>query len=600
MAVAVMLVVVGSVLALQAALDRRWALLANTIVIMLLAGICIHFFRRPRPPRLPATLLLGWMLLTIILFGSTQDGLYLSTSVWPGMLALLAMYLLGPRRGTVYAAVAVLQIFWSLGLHHSGVNLPAGYVPPPDSWLSVSVTAIGVATIAGLGYLYEAAQKRTLGELEDALIASEHHERQLEALFESTTSAACSLDRDLRLLTCNRVFAGLLPPGTSPAHGEALPGILPPAQWARWRGPIERVLAGDSAPTIFEEPPPGPDGLHRETVMYPLRSGDRVVGVTVFSRDITARKRAEAELRQLNQELVRVSRQAGMSAVASEVLHNAGNVLNSTGVSVAMLEQHVRNLKTGHMSRAMALLAQHRDRLDVFLREDPRGRQVLELLHGLAEHFTRQRQQLTTELASLRDSTDYLARVIQAQQSHARALGVIETVPVDDLIDAALALHAPSWDQLGIKVERRIEPLPPLHTDRHKVLEILLNLVSNARHALRDSDRPDKRLRIRAELVPAAAVASAGAAPTPDTGRVRIHVEDNGPGIAPEHRERLFRLGFTTRPNGNGIGLHASAVAAQQLGGTLSFHSDGPGQGATFTLELPLVPPAREWVTGGD
>ncbi|HWN66657.1 MAG TPA: ATP-binding protein [Haliangium sp.] len=116
------------------------------------------------------------------------------------------------------------------------------------------------------------------------------------------------------------------------------------------------------------------------------------------------------------------------------------------------------------------------------------------------------------------------------------------------------------------------------------MIEILLNLVSNARHALRDSGRPDKRLRVRVEAA--------------DAQRARIHVEDNGLGIAPEHRERLFRLGFTTKHDGSGIGLHSSANAAQELGGSLTFHSDGPGQGARFTLELPLTPRARARSSG--
>ena len=73
-----------------------------------------------------------------------------------------------------------------------------------------------------------------------------------------------------------------------------------------------------------------------------------------------------------------------------------------------------------------------------------------------------------------------------------------------------------------------------------------------------------------------------------------IDVVDNGVGIAPELRERLFTQGFTTREDGNGLGLHSSALAAQMLGGRLSLESAGPGQGATATLELPLGQPAHQ------
>jgi signal transduction histidine kinase len=276
-----------------------------------------------------------------------------------------------------------------------------------------------------------------------------------------------------------------------------------------------------------------------------------------------------------------------MAAVAGEVLHNAGNVLNSTGVSVAMLERHLKGLRIGHLSRAVAMLKAQAGDLDAFLRDDPRGQRLLELLDGLVAHFEQQSQQLTTEVTSLRGNIQHLTRVIHAQQSHARSFGIQETVTAAALVDTALELQAPSWAELGITVERQLAELPPLHVDRHKVIEILVNLLGNARHALHHGGNADKRLRVRTEAV--------GSPVEP--ARVRIHVEDNGSGISPENQARIFRLGFTTRPEGSGIGLHSSANAARQLGGSLSFHSDGPGQGAVFTLELPVIAadPAPAW-----
>jgi two-component system sensor kinase FixL len=577
----------------QTILDRRWALLVVELATLLLAGVALRLFRRHRSPALPATLLLSWLLLSLVAAGSVQGGIYVSISAWPGMLALLALYLLGPRRGLVFAALAVLQIAWSFALHRSGMELSSGHLSPPDSWLSLSSAMLGVAMIAALGYLYEAAQARSLGELEDALVITEHNERQLDALFESTTAAICSLDRDARLLTCNDAFRRMVaaPDAPGPQRGDALAHILPPAQRARWQPQIDRVLAG-GGPTTFEEPPAaGQDGPHRETTMHPIATGGAITGVTVFSRDITARKRAEAEMRRLNQELVRVSRQAGMAAVAGEVLHNAGNVLNSTGVSVAMIDRHAQGFRFGQLAKAVAMLEEHAGHLDAFLRDDPRGSRLFELLRGLVAHFEQQQQQLGAEVSTLQQSIAHLTRVIHAQQSHARTVGVVETVTVAELIDAALDLHAPSWTQLGIEIECDIADVPALRIDKHKVIEILVNLISNARHALRDSGRPDKRLRIRAAVAAPSAGSDSGSGTA--ASRVRIDVADNGVGIAPAHREQLFRLGFTTKTDGTGIGLHSSANLAQQLGGALSVHSDGPGQGAVFTLELPLVPPGE-------
>jgi two-component system sensor kinase FixL len=589
-AICAVLILTSVVFGFQSALTGYWMFAALDLLSATVASVSLYLFRRGRSTTLPSVLLLGWMFLGNASLGLTAEGLPFIASIWVGLIALLSLYLLGPRHGPIAIGVLLVEIAVAWTVHQSGVSLP--HVVLYETRWRTLFDGVGVGIVGLLGYLYEASQKRSLGELEDALIASEHNERQLDALFESTTSAICSLDRELRLLTCNHAFADLLPEGVPlPGRGEALQRILPPAQWARWQGPIARVLAGDSGPATFEEsPPPGQDAPHRETVMHPLMVADRVVGVTVFCRDITARKRAEAEMSRLNQELLRVSRQAGMAAVASEVLHNAGNVLNSTGVSVSMIDRHVRNLRTEHLTRLAALVGEHAGQLETFLRDDPRGQRVPELLQALAEHFEQQQAQLGAEVAALQSSFEHFIRVIHAQQSHARGHGIIETVSVAELVDAVLDLQAASGNQAGIAIERQIADLPLLHVDKHKVIEILVNLVNNARHSLRDSGRPDKRLVIRAEAA--------------DDQRVRIHVEDNGLGIASEHREKLFRLGFTTKPDGSGIGLHSSANAAQQLGGSLSCHSDGPGQGATFTLELPVAsaagPPARARGAGAE
>jgi signal transduction histidine kinase len=70
--------------------------------------------------------------------------------------------------------------------------------------------------------------------------------------------------------------------------------------------------------------------------------------------------------------------------------------------------------------------------------------------------------------------------------------------------------------------------------------------------------------------------------------RIQISVIDNGAGISAEHSARIFEHGFTTRKDGHGFGLHSSALAAREMGGSLTAFSAGEFQGATFTLDLPL------------
>src|SRR6185295_14606791 len=142
-------------------------------------------------------------------------------------------------------------------------------------------------------------------------------------------------------------------------------------------------------------------------------------------------------------------------------------------------------------------------------------------------------------------------------------------------VEDSLCMNEGAMSRHGVEVIREFESVPPMNVEKHKILQILVNLVRNAKHACQASERPDKRLTVR--------VANGD-------GRIRISVIDNGVGIPPENMTRIFNHGFTTRKDGHGFGLHSGALAAKEMGGSLTVHSDGPGQGATFTLVLPSQP----------
>jgi C4-dicarboxylate-specific signal transduction histidine kinase len=163
------------------------------------------------------------------------------------------------------------------------------------------------------------------------------------------------------------------------------------------------------------------------------------------------------------------------------------------------------------------------------------------------------------------------------QQSYATAGGVKEWINVLNLVEDSLRMNEGTLKHDGVEVIREFETVPPINVERHKILQILINLLGNASHACAESARVDKRLTVR--------VANG-------EGRIKISVRDNGIGIPSENLTRIFHQGFTTRKDGHGFGLHSSVLAAKEMGGSLTVHSDGPGQGAAFTLELPC--PARE------
>ncbi|WP_372239201.1 sensor histidine kinase [Pseudomonas sp. 7SR1] len=280
---------------------------------------------------------------------------------------------------------------------------------------------------------------------------------------------------------------------------------------------------------------------------------------------------------QVQTELNAKSRQAGMAEIATTVLHNVGNVLNSVNVSAELVSSQMRASKAQGLARVAQMMNEHIDDLGDFLTRDQKGKLLPEYLIRLADVVTVEQQGIIEELGQLTKGIDHIKTIVAAQQSYAVAVSIVETVPVSQLIDDALRMSAGSRSRQEVAVVKEIADLPLLSLDRHRVLLILVNLISNARQAL--GGVLDRKPCI---------TFSAGLTEGPT---LRITVSDNGNGIAPEHLPRIFSHGFTTRPDGHGFGLHSCALAAQEMGGRLTVHSEGAGHGATFILDIPLDVP---------
>jgi C4-dicarboxylate-specific signal transduction histidine kinase len=282
-----------------------------------------------------------------------------------------------------------------------------------------------------------------------------------------------------------------------------------------------------------------------------------------------------ARLQSAQQQLVEASRKAGMSEIATSVLHNVGNVLNSVNVSASLVEERVANLRAQSIAKLAELVREHRDDLPRFFAEDPRAGNLSRYLDVLAHAVDLDRGRMLDELASLRRNIDHIKAIIMLQQDFAKGpVGVTERLSLADLLEDALRFDRASYDRHLVTVERRFESLAPVVCDRHKILQIVTNLLSNARHAV--AEQPPERRRVVVRI-------------RKDGGGCAIEVEDTGCGIAPDNLSRVFSLGFTTRADGHGFGLHSSACSAVELGGTLTCHSDGPDRGALFRLTLPLA-----------
>jgi signal transduction histidine kinase len=255
------------------------------------------------------------------------------------------------------------------------------------------------------------------------------------------------------------------------------------------------------------------------------------------------------------------------------VLHNVGNVLNSVNVSATLIADRVKRSKATNLARVVALLQEHEADLGTFITSDARGKHLPTYLAELSTQVHSEQQDALKEIEALRQNIDHIKEIVTMQQSYATMSGVKEVLNPVDLIEDSLRMNAGALTRHGVTVARDFEPVPSINVDKHRVLQILVNLVRNAKYACDESDCENKVLTLRLRS---------------SVNRLKIIVCDNGVGIPPENLTRIFNHGFTTRPNGHGFGLHSGALAAQELGGTLIAESAGIGQGATFTLELPL------------
>jgi PAS domain S-box-containing protein len=378
-----------------------------------------------------------------------------------------------------------------------------------------------------------------------------------------------------RFVFANNLASTLFGKPLSEIEGRLFSEVMSAEMYEKQKRLIDECLTGKVVPFVHE---------------YTLANGGKVIGQGAFAPvagqdgsfigavygvvDITARKQLELKMEQTHQQLMVVSRQAGMAEVATGVLHNVGNVLNSVNVSANLVVDSVRTSRASSLAKVVELLNQHQTDLAEFLTRDEKGKQLHAFLGGLSDHLAAERAALLEELRSLTANIEHIKEIVAMQQANAHRFGVVETAQAAELMENALKMNEAAYNRHHVGLIREFEEVPPILVDKHKVLQILINLLQNAKRACSQSANQERQVTVRIR-------------PNGE-GAIRMEVADNGVGIPPENLTRIFAHGFTTQSDGHGFGLHNGALTAKQLGGTLTAHSEGPGKGATFVLELPL------------
>jgi len=352
----------------------------------------------------------------------------------------------------------------------------------------------------------------------------------------------------------------------------------------------ENIAGGDL--TVKVELASGYDTLGEamNTMVYNLKANQAAIENNVQSLEMQAialrntnesltdeiqeRKMAQAKLAETQRQLVDASRQAGMAEVATGVLHNVGNVLNSVNVSATLLQEKVRKLQFMGIKKVSELLEQNGKQLGEFFTHDDRAQKLPQYLSVLSGTLEQERELMSTEILRLTKNINHIKDIISLQQSFAKVSGPSEPVAIDELVEDAVNINESVLQKNEIGISFELSKITEVLMDRQKVLQILVNLVKNAADSLAESGIDEKAITIKNRVR--------------GSNRLVIDIGDNGVGISAENLTRIFAHGFTTKKSGHGFGLHTGALAAKEMGGNLSASSEGLGHGAVFSLEIPV------------
>jgi PAS domain S-box-containing protein len=487
------------------------------------------------------------------------------------------------RGGSWVSALVPLRDFRGdveavLGVDFPAASWQAGIDHARRTALAV-VAVILLIIAAGSAWVSHRLVSTDLQMQLDEKKASALQQKRLETLVNSIDGIVWEADaRTLAFVFVSEQTGRIL--GYRPENWTGDPGFWKGKLHAEDQGAVERraQLVAAKEPYHLEYRLLAADGravwIRESAAVMGNAAGEPQLVHGVF-QDITEQKRAAEELEQAHLALVETSRHAGMAEVATGVLHNVGNVLNSVNVASNIITDRIKTSKVIELNKVAALLTLHNADFSGFIARDPRGKHIPELISLVAKALQAEHADLVEEIGTITKNVEHIKEIVAMQQGFAKGGGIVEPVAIQRCVDDAIKINAVSMERHRIAVIQAYEEVPKVMADKHMVLQILVNLLRNAKQAITASSQESGRIIVRIQ----------------NNGGdfAKIAVEDNGMGIAAENLNRIFSHGFTTKKSGHGFGLHSSALAANEMGGALSVQSDGPNTGATFTLALPLA-----------
>ena len=311
-----------------------------------------------------------------------------------------------------------------------------------------------------------------------------------------------------------------------------------------------------------------------ECVFSEMPLADQTMYIWVM-RDISERKEAEMRLEQAQLDLLESAHQSGMAEIATGVLHNIGNILNSVSLSAEEVNRLVKEIKFPMFDKAVTMLTDNRDNITDFLTTDPKGSKLIDYFVVLNDSFSKGFTSTKSEIEHMKSHIEMIKDVISTQQEYAKGNHYSETLDINRLIEDALKIERNSLNKNFIYVSTNLNQLPDCEVHKSKLLQVITNLLKNAKEAtLENKNIEQRKISIESSKL--------------DSHFAYIRIKDNGIGISEEDISKVFQHGFTTKEAGHGFGLHASIVAMKEMKGNITAESEGINQGTTFTVTVPL------------
>ena len=424
--------------------------------------------------------------------------------------------------------------------------------------------------------------KQKENQLRESVSQLEHQGQLMQSTFDSISDGVVVADEDGQFTMFNPSAEKILGMGAtdtdsdewSEQYGVFFPDKVTPLPSAEL--PLTLALKGQATDNVemFICNPKVPDGVYISVNGRPLRSESGIEGGVIVFRDVTERILAEeAKLAQAFAQ--------GRLEIVEILLHNIGNSVNSVTVGVKVLHDNLASNRLVHrFSKFANMIKAHQDDWEDYIKNDPKGQQVLPFILALAEDFTAQNEQLVQTLERVRDRVSHIVDIVRTQRSSNQSSMTDMTeknIHLRETILNALKLQQDSFDKREIQIEVDCEEAPQeIHIQESQFHQMLVNLFKNSLEAIDELMQSDglneaPYIKVKAYI---------------SGDFLHLDVTDNGIGIEKEHFNRIFSTGYTTKKSGTGLGLHSIANFVIGSGGEIYPLSEGIGKGTTMRIKL--------------